>query len=186
MSAPDWLRWTLAAVMIAVAGYHLARFVLVRRQVDVELAHAAMAAAMVPMLLSASSHHHRGGLALVFVVAAAWFGARAVRRYVLYGPSGVGLLAAPMVGFGAMAYLLADPSRTASMSGMSGSSPAPALLGSVLVIAVAGLATSSVRDAAFAGGAARAPSPEVVGGPALALGCGLAVNLTTVFMLVAM
>jgi hypothetical protein len=200
MSAPAWLRWALAGVMLAVAGYHLVRLVLLRSRWDVELGHAAMGAAMVMMLVATPSGPRNRDLALVFAAAAAWFGGRSAWRYVLDGPRGVGLLVAPMVGSAAMAYMLAGPSHMSSMTGMSTPSAVPALLGPVLIVAVAGSAATALRRSASvpdlglgpaaaqlaAGRAAGRPRPDPARHRALAVGCGLAVNLTTVYMLVTM
>jgi hypothetical protein len=198
MSAPGWLRWALAVAMLAVAGYHLARLALVRLHRDVELGHAAMGAAMVMMLVAAPSGPWNRDLALAFAAATAWFGARSARGYVLDGPGASGLLVGPMVGSAAMAYMLAGPSHMSSMTGISSPSAAPA--STLLIVAVAGSAAITLRRSASgtdlrlgpappqlaARRAAGRPRPDPPRHRVLAVGCGLAVNLTTVYMLVTM
>jgi hypothetical protein len=213
MSAPGWLRWTLAAAMIAVVCYHLARLASARvrqRPIhhDVELGHAGMGVVMTAMLVGSLSVSLSRGLALAFVVSMLWFASRSVRNYLLAGPRGVARLLGPAVGCAAMVYMLAVLagvgrwSATAgtstagmhemsmpgmSMDGMSahGHSSPLAMLASPVVAGALVLAT--VALAAWT--VSRRPLRAEFGGNsaacALGIGCGLAVNVTTVYMLVA-
>ena len=206
MSAPGWLRWALAAAMIAVACYHLAR--LVRARIgrgaihrDVELGHAGMGVVMTAMLVGSLSESHSRDLALIFVASMLWFASRSIGRYVLDGPRGVGPLLEPAVGCASMVYMLAvlagiggsstmagmSMPDSATMAGMSmPGQPSPLavltspVLGTVLVLVTVALAAWSVGRWRI--------RVELVGDsvtPVLGLGCGLAVNVTTVCMLVA-
>ena len=84
MSAPPWLTATLAAVMIAVAGYCVARLVSAwwwRRptELDADGTHAVMGVAMAGMLAAGLRTLPAGMWAVVFGAAAVWFGGQAVR-----------------------------------------------------------------------------------------------------------
>ncbi|MDT5182076.1 MAG: hypothetical protein QOI29_234 [Mycobacterium sp.] len=224
MSTPGWLRWTLAAAMIAVVCYHLARLASARLRQrpihhDVELGHAGMGVVMAAMLVGSLSVSLSRGLALVFVVSMLWFASRSIRRYVLVGPRGVAPLLGPALGCAAMVYMLAvlagvgGSSATAgtsmagipemsipemsmpgmsmpgmSMDGMSAhghSSPLTLLASPVMAGA---LVLGTVALAAWT--VSRRPLRAQFGGnsaaSALGIGCGLAVNFTTVYMLVVM
>jgi hypothetical protein len=206
MPAPGWLRWTLAAAMVAVALYHLSRLGAARWrrarlydaciQVDVELTHTAMGTAMTVMTLDAVTHAALRSLGLVFVASMIWFASRAVHSYATTGPRSMGGPARQVIGSAAMAYMLlvlaAPSARSAvtgtmngAMTGMSmsgGGHPVLATLSSPFFRLVAVGATLGVAGWTLSRGRKRSVDAD----PTLSLGCQLAVSMTTVYMLVAM
>ncbi len=202
MAAPDWVRRILAVAMIGVAMYHLSRLAIFRRsgldpkptvvQVDVELTHVAMGSAMALMVSDTLAPDDLRGLVLVFVVPMFWFLLRTVRGYVRGGPKLADIAARQVIACAAMAYMLLAVAGTpmrpgfgAGMNGMSmGTSVSPALsafsspiLRLVVIVAIAGLCAWTVARH-------RAHAPSA--GPAMGVGCQLAVNATTIFMLIAL
>jgi hypothetical protein len=206
MAAPTWVRWILAVAMIAVAAYHLSRLTLPKwwrnrrygahARIDVELTHAAMGSAMTLMVLGAVAPAELRNLGLLFLAPALWFTSHAVSGLVLDGPRGADVAARQVVGCAAMSYMLvilagssAGPALartvTATMSGMSMSGAGPSSLTTfssplarlIAVVAVLGLCAWTI---------ARVRGRCVDAGPALGVGCQLAVNVTTIYMLVAM
>ncbi len=87
MGGPSWLADALAVVMITTAAYCASRVAAAWRwrrptQYDVDGAHAFMGVAMAGMLIPSLNPFGDGGWwEVVFGVAAAWFGARAVAGY---------------------------------------------------------------------------------------------------------
>ena len=86
MAGPSWLAGPLAAVMIATAVYCVSRLAVAWRRrrpadCDVDAAHVLMGVAMAGMLVPRLNPFGDAGWEVVFGVAAAWFGARAVRQY---------------------------------------------------------------------------------------------------------
>jgi hypothetical protein len=84
VSAPPWLTATLAAAMIAVAGYCVVRLVSAWRlrrptELDADGTHAVMGVAMAGMLMAGLHTLPAGLWAVVFGAAAVWFGGQAVR-----------------------------------------------------------------------------------------------------------
>jgi hypothetical protein len=206
MPAPAWLRWTLAAAMICVALYHSGRLANShwRRgqrpdpgaQVDVELTHAAMGSAMTLMVLDVMAPGDLRGVGLVFGALTLWFALRAVYSYVMDGPRAADLALRQVIGCAAMTYMLVAlaapsirpavaPAVTSEMNGMSMSGVGPSVLSPlsspVLRVIVIG-ATVALCGWTFARMRARCADA----GPALGLGCQLAVNATTIYMLVTM
>jgi hypothetical protein len=138
MSSTGWLLWTLTAVMVVVALYHVGRVagtvlrrpggVRSRRELDVDLTHATMGVAMALMLVGDLGAGMDERLAVAFVVPATWFVWRAVHDYVMDGPRAVGHHARQAAGCVAMVYMLraaaivssSHPPPVSSMSGMTG------------------------------------------------------------------
>jgi len=86
VAGPSWLAGPLAAVMIATAVYCVSRLAVAWRRrrpadCDVDAAHVLMGVAMAGMLVPRLNPFGDAGWEVVFGVAAAWFGARAVRQY---------------------------------------------------------------------------------------------------------
>jgi hypothetical protein len=208
VSADGWLRWTLAAAMIAVVCYHLARLAGARvreRPIhrDVELGHAGMGVVMTAMLVGSLSVSLSRGLALVFVVSMLWFASRSIRKYVLAGPRGFVRLLGPAVGCAAMVYMLAALAGVGRSSAMAGTSMAAmhkmsmpgmsapghssplAMLASPVMAGALVLATVALAAWTVSRRPLRAEFGRDSAASALGIGCGLAVNVTTVYMLVA-
>jgi hypothetical protein len=202
MSAPGWLRWALATAMIAVALYHSSRLVASGRrapqheahaEVDIELTHAAMGVAMTLMVLDALAPAYFLTLGWLFVVPTFWFVSRALHTYGANGLRSADVAARQVIGCTAMVYMLvvlAAPSSrpavartvTGAMSGMSMSGPSAlsAFVSPIrVIVVVATVVLCGWTIARMRGRAADA-------GPALGLGCQLAVNVTTIYMLLAM
>ncbi len=191
----DWLPWLLAAAMVGVAAYHVARLIATRvrhhaASMDVELTHAAMGAAMTAMLVGLVAPAADLWLALPFVAMATWFAVRGVHTYVMDGVTPRAVAAAwQVVGCAAMAYMLLAVVRSATTTHMAGmvmggngrsdvSWPGLRLLLVGATVAWAGWTMFRVVDGrSTSAGAGR------VG---LSAGCQLAMNMTTVYMLVAM
>jgi Domain of unknown function (DUF5134) len=113
MSAPPWLAAVLAAVMIAVAGYCVARLISAWRwrrptELDADGTHAVMGVAMAGMLAAGLRTLPAGVWAVVFGVAAVWFGGQAVRaqRGVAASPWRCPHPLPHVVETGAMVYML--------------------------------------------------------------------------------
>jgi hypothetical protein len=166
------------------------------------LGHAGMGAVMTAMLVGSLSESGSRDLELVFVASMLWFATRSVSRYVMDGPRGVGPLLELAVGCAAMVYMLAvlagiggtatmAASRMAGAATMAGAPmpgrPSPLavltspVLGTLLVLATVALTAWSAHRWHLT--AERAGDSVA---PMLGFGCGLAVNITTVCMLVAM
>jgi Domain of unknown function (DUF5134) len=185
MSAAGWLRWAIAALMIAIAGYHLARLAIARRrarrtEADVDLTHAAMGAAMAMMLVGALTAQASRGWALAFAGPTLWFVFRTLIDYVRQHPIGHPLTQAVISG--TMVFMLLGTATHGS--GMAMADQGPVLLLAAAVVAVAIRTTTSIgrRNDSAAGGvlASRVLAPN------LTAACQLAMNGTTVFMLVLM
>jgi hypothetical protein len=185
MSAPGWLRWAFATAMVAVAVYHLARLVGSRRPsrrapADVELTHSAMGVVMTVMLVGTLAPSDSRRLALMFAVPALWFLWRGLRSYVLDGARATGAPARQVLGCAAMVYMLVALAGSGpAMAGMPRSAVRvpSAALGAALVIATLAVAAWTVL---------RARAVRCAETPALNTGCQLAMNVTTVYMLMAM
>jgi Domain of unknown function (DUF5134) len=186
----SWLRWALAAAMIAVVVYHLARLAESRlgrhpARFDVELTHAAMGVVMTVMLVGSLAASDGRRLAMLFAAPLVWFIWRGMHSYVMDGPRAVGMPARQVIGCAAMVYMLialtGASSAATAVSGMSmpaTASPVPSpLLAGLLAVATLGVAGWTVMRARTTGASVR---------PALTVGCQLAMNATTVYMLVAM
>ena len=169
MTAPDWVRWTLAVMMMVAAGYHLSRGVRRSARLDAELAHGAAGVAMAAMLAGSVATTDARALAVAFALPLLWFAWRSVHVYVLDGPHFVLPTVQVAVGSAAMVYMLAV---LTSAHGMSDMSPV-----SVPVLAW-GLAIATV---AVTGWTVRRLRPGAV-----ATGCQAAMSLTTVVMLITM
>jgi hypothetical protein len=130
----------LAAVMIATAVYCVSRLAVAWRwrrpaENDVDAAHVLMGVAMAGMLVPRLNPFGDAGWEVVFGVAAAWFGARAVRQYL--GQRTGGRQAGQhvhhvhhLLASGAMLYMLACAAARAGVPlaapGMAGMAGAPA------------------------------------------------------------
>jgi hypothetical protein len=84
VGGPSWLAGILAAVMLAVAGYCVARLVSAWRwrrptELDSDGVHAVMGVAMAGMLVAGLRFVPAGAWAAVFGAAALWFGGQLVR-----------------------------------------------------------------------------------------------------------
>jgi uncharacterized protein DUF5134 len=89
MTGPSWLAGTFAAVMILIAAYSAGRLLFARRrgratETDADALHVVMGTAMAGMLVPRLNMLPASLWAVMFAVAAAWFGWHAIRRR---GPS---------------------------------------------------------------------------------------------------
>lgn len=150
------LRWALAAVLLALAGYHLAR--LVRRgpgpSRDVDVVHAAMAVVMALLLVAAAGPTAGWLLAVAFVAATLWFGVRSLDP--TYGRASGNLrqsaCCAAMVAM--IVIPLSAPGAMGGMPGMGPSAPAHSPL-LVLLAVQAGLILWTGAEVTRTGAAAR-------------------------------
>jgi Domain of unknown function (DUF5134) len=198
MSAPSWLADGMAIAMLTVALYCASRLVVARlthrrTHYSVDAVHTAMGVAMAGMLTSRLAS--TTGWALVFMVAAGWFGLRALGglRAARFGSAAVGSHLRHLVTSAAMVYMLvAAPSAAAAstptggvMAQMGGSPgvrfPTLALLFGVFMIGYTVMVTDRLSR--------HAPDPD--GGTAEAIlaprtvgCCQVAMNITMGYMLV--
>ena len=140
MAGPAWLAGPLAVVMIGTAVYCVSRLAAAWRwrrpaEYDVDAAHALMGVAMAGMLVPRLNPFGTGGWEVIFGVAAAWFGGRAVRQSLARHRAGDQaqhlhhlhhLLAS-----GAMLYMLACVAGVAGVAGVEAGVPMadPAMAG---------------------------------------------------------
>ena len=182
MAGAAWLRWSLAALMIAITCYHLVRVAARRRdEADVDLTQAAMGVAMSLMLVGALTTGASRAWALGFVAPTLWFVGRSLMGYIRLGLAAVGGPLRQTVVSAAMLVMLlvagAVPARagTPPMAVPSMGSAATTG-GSALVLAlVAGVAAVAVSTASQL-------RPRA-GSSLVRPGCQLAMNVTTVYML---
>jgi hypothetical protein len=88
VAGPSWVRWLLAAVLLAVAGYCVARLVVAQRVPHgypachraVDVAHLIMALGMAVMVSPVGGPVPAAGWETAFVLIAAWFLGAAARR----------------------------------------------------------------------------------------------------------
>jgi TRAP-type C4-dicarboxylate transport system permease small subunit len=205
MSSASWLSWTLAALMIGVALYHVARIVawphLGRcRELDVDVTHAVMGLTMAGMLVGSVTGQLGRSCIIGFGLATAWFGWRAADTCIAVGIRAVGHPLRQMLGCGAMLYMFAASANAFAIGNYRPEIQLPdgkVLLGSGFPLLTGLLAATGVvtaRTIITALGAAqdhRHHSPD--GGftnsalaPALAAGCQAAMSATTVYMLAMM
>ncbi|BEP13554.1 hypothetical protein acdb102_18650 [Acidothermaceae bacterium B102] len=182
MAGASWLRWSLAALMIAITCYHLVRVAAARRdEADVDLTHAAMGVAMALMLVGALTSGASRAWALVFVAPTLWFVGRSLVGYIRLGLAAVGGPLRQTVVSAAMLVMLLVAGAPAARAGSSpmampsmGSSATAG--GNVLVLAlVAGVAAVAISTASRL-------RPRT-GSSLVNPGCQLAMNVTTVYML---
>lgn len=206
-SAP-WLRWTLAAIMIATVVYHSRRLVIARRRrspggTDVDSAHAVMGLAMAAMLIGALPGRAGLWLAVVFMAPVMWFGAQLAKRYAVSGIRAAIQPSAHFLTCGAMVFMLAVGAAPSLLVGASGAGAASRMPGMGAAHDMAGMPgmagmNRSGYSPGFAGGwwagVALLLAVVVVAGWAMlgltsnrgkraAAGCQLAMNVTTAYML---
>jgi Domain of unknown function (DUF5134) len=186
VAGASWLRWSLAALMIAITCYHLVRLAAERRdEADVDLTHAAMGVAMALMLVGALTSGASRVWALAFVAPTLWFVGRSLVGYIRLG-LGLGLAAVggpvrqTVVSASMLVMLLVGgaPAARAGTSPMAmpGMSGAHVTGGNVLVLALAaGVAAVAISTASRL-------RPRT-GSSLVNPGCQLAMNVTTVYML---
>jgi Domain of unknown function (DUF5134) len=137
VAGPSWLAGPLAVVMIGTAVYCVSRLAAAWRwrrpaEYDVDAAHALMGVAMAGMLLPRLNPFGTGGWEVIFGVAAAWFGGRALRQYLARRRAGDQAqhlhYLHHLLASGAMLYMLACAAGAAgvpmagpAMAGMPGS-----------------------------------------------------------------
>ncbi|WP_345602970.1 DUF5134 domain-containing protein [Pseudonocardia adelaidensis] len=97
-----WVTGVLAAGCLAVGLFHIARLVVLRRDVASELAHAAMGAGMAAMFSPLDDPVPGPVWTLVFVLCLAWFGGAVLRSRTFGGDAGHHVVAS-----GAMLLVLA-------------------------------------------------------------------------------
>jgi Domain of unknown function (DUF5134) len=145
MAGPSWLAGAFAAVVILAGAYSASRLAISPRQgratePDADALHAVMGAAMAGMLVPRLSVLPNGVWAVIFGIAAAWFGGRAVRArgFAAAGPP-FRLPVPHLIECAAMLYMLlvhgprpAAGRAATAMSGMGASADA----GSFPVLAV--------------------------------------------------
>lgn len=160
------LRWALAVVLLALAGYHLRH--LVRRTPlpahpaarDVDVVHAVMGAAMAVLLVRDAGAGAEGLLAAAFLAATLWFGVRSLDP--AYGRTSANLrqslCCAAMTAM--VAVPLLAPTGMAGMASMPPSASGHALLAGVLALQ-AGLVLWTGVELAGAGAARRRPDAHL-------------------------
>jgi hypothetical protein len=201
MSGASWLRWSLAALMAAIALYHVVRLLAAHRrrqygEADVDLTHAAMGSAMAMMLVGALTLRTGHFWALGFTATASWFTLRTLLAYVRGGAGAVPHPLRQTVLSGAMLLMLfaattpgAATSGATQMRGMamSGGGAGASYRGLVFLVAAV-VAVVAIGTAAGLGG----PRYRVVAtsegtlAPRMTAACQLAMNATTVYMLLLM
>jgi hypothetical protein len=195
MTAPGWLADGLAISMLTVALYCASRLVVARlthrrTHYSVDAVHTAMGVAMAGVLTSRLAS--TTVWAMVFVVAAGWFGLRALSglRMARSGSAAVGSHLRHLVTSAAMVYMLvAVPSAAAAstptggateMSGSPGVRfPTLALLFGVFMIGYTVMVTDRLSR--------KAPDPEArdaILAPRTVGCCQVAMNITMGYMLV--
>ena len=184
MSAPGWSRWILVGLLLGVATYHLLRLLSGRwrrnsGKIYQELTHLITAAAMTAMLVGALAPAGDRLLTIMFGASAVWFAASSIHSYIVYGPATLGARAQLVAGCTAMTYMLTALEHRNPMASMGAHSIPSAPLTVLFVGAIAAVTVVSLRDL-------RACPTGLGARPALAAGCQLAMNATTVFMLVSM
>jgi uncharacterized protein DUF5134 len=123
--APTWLTDSLAAAMLAVAGYCAVRLLVARHRHrtthhSVDALHIAMGVAMAGMLSPGLGLDDKTRWVVVFVAAAGWFGLRAARGLVgvRSRASAVGSHLSHVLTSGAMVYMLtATPTAAFASTG---------------------------------------------------------------------
>ncbi|GAB3377190.1 DUF5134 domain-containing protein [Amycolatopsis echigonensis] len=207
MSGPAWLSGIFVALMTATSLFYAGRILLARilrrrTEFDVDLTHAAMGATMAVMLGGALSPGTAGILAVGAAVPTLWFAWRSVRRYVLADALAARHNAQQAVTPGAMLYMLVgiavigSASAThPSMPGMAGHGQTGSLAVDSLRLFAPMLAIPMLAVVVFTARRLRqqgtvpptATSPETgVLAPALAVGCQLAMSVTTTYSLIVM
>jgi len=204
VTTPFWLADALAVVMVSVAGYCAGRPVVARitgrpTHYSVDLLHVCMGGTMAAMLAPAVGLSHPGAWALVFAVAAGFFGILTGRTLLAgQGAAASGAQAQHLVSSGAMVYMLMAPAAMGAMPGMTmpmtssmamtptsmGGGlrlPSFAVLLAVLLIGMAGyiLLRLARHETAHAG-----LDGEVVLAPRSVACCQVAMNLTMGYMLI--
>ncbi|MDX6230524.1 MAG: hypothetical protein QOI76_3914 [Frankiales bacterium] len=197
MPGTPWLRWSLAALMAAIAAYHLVRLVAARRrarhgEVDVDVTHAAMGSAMAMMLLGGLTLRSSQVWATAFCAPAVWFGLRTLLAYVRGGARAVAHPVQQAVLSAAMLCMLlaaATPARAGTGStvmrgmAMSGSGAGGAGSRGLLVVAGAVVAVA-LATAAGLGRQGRSGDPRSgTLAPRTTAACQLAMTATTAYML---
>jgi hypothetical protein len=218
MTGPSWLTGTFAAIVILAGAYSASRLAISRlrgrpTEFDADALHAVMGAAMAGMLVPRLSVLPDVAWMVIFGIAAAWFGWRAVRTWSSAAASPPSRHPAPhLIECAAMLYMLlpvhgSHPAYAGARMGMAGmgASVGPAggfpALAIVLALFMLGYIVwttdrlaSLARARTAAAGPGRNPAPVRRGGqdgrPALAPGlaaCGkLAMSIAMGYMLILM
>ena len=141
MAGPSWLAGAFAAVVILAGAYSASRLAISLRrgratESDADALHAVMGAAMAGMLVPRLSVLPDGVWAVIFGIAAAWFGGRAVRArgFAAAGPP-FRLPVPHLIECVAMLYMLLVHGRRAAMA-MPGMGAPAGPAGSFPVLAV--------------------------------------------------
>jgi hypothetical protein len=141
MAGPSWLAGAFAAVVILAGAYSASRLAISLRrgratESDADALHAVMGAAMAGMLLPRLSVLPDGVWAVIFGIAAAWFGGRAVRArgFAAAGPP-FRLPVPHLIECAAMLYMLLVHGRRPAMA-MPGMGAPAGPAGSFPVLAV--------------------------------------------------
>jgi len=185
-----WLDLALAGAMALTAAHHLGRPLAARLsgrpcELDVNLAHAAMGAAMAAMLLGPPAREPRWAVAMA--IPTLWFLCRGVHAYVLHGRAAAAHPLREALLCAAMLYMLAahGPHAAMAMPGMT-TPQGPTNLAAVpalTVLFVLALAAVAVRSVPAAGRAHRAGTSVA---PAATAGCQLAMIGASGYMLALM
>jgi hypothetical protein len=207
MTAPSWLSYAFAAVMLATAAYCVARLVFARLRSrcvehDHDIAHVLMGVAMAGMLVPRLDPLDGTVWGVVFALTTAWFVVRVVRARRAAGHHLPHLFLSA-----AMLYMyLAEPSTsatgggTAGMAGMPGMGsagtdgvryPTVALALALVLCGYAVLVLDRMPQATatigvgHSGGAAQVPSRNLLA-PRSASCCDIAMCVTTAYLLITM
>jgi hypothetical protein len=198
MSGASWLRWSLAVLMAAIALYHVVRLVAAHRrrhygEADVDLTHAAMGSAMAMMLVGAVSLRTSQLWAAGFAGIAAWFVLRTLLGYVRAGAGAVMPPLRQSVLSGAMLLMLLAATTPAAggagstlMRGMAMSDAGASDRGLLFLVAAVVAIVAIGTAAGLAPRSRQAAASDGTLAPRMTAACQLAMNATTVYMLLLM
>jgi hypothetical protein len=163
----SWLSGGLAVVCLAVGLFHLARLIVLRRDVASELAHAAMGLGMAAMFSPLGNPLPALVWTVVFGLCGAWFAASALRAGRFGGDAGH-----HVVGSGAMLFMLAaghgapaaDPAH-AGHAAHGGAMAGTFGLASVVALVLAGYFAWYALSCSYACRRPEPPAPAPGSGP---------------------
>jgi hypothetical protein len=187
MAGSPWLVHTITAAMLVIAAYCAARLVAAWRwhrvtEPAVDAVHVVMGVAMAGMVVPRLDPLPGGSWMVVFGLAAAWFGAQAVRDLRRHDVAAAAHRLPHLLGCAAMLYMYAAMPSMEAMPGMASGPDLPAV-GVVLALALLG---HTWQNATRLAGIAD-PIPAAGSGlaPRLAVWCELLMGLAMAYALIA-
>jgi hypothetical protein len=197
MAGSPWLVHTMTATMLVIAGYCAARLVAAWRwhratEPAVDAVHIAMGVAMAGMIVPELDPLPSRSWVVVFVLAAAWFGAHAVRDLSRRDVAAAGHRVPHLLGCAAMLYMYAAMPSMDAMPGMASGPGAPAVA-ILLALALLGYAwqtatrlagiTEPIAVSGLSSAGAGLASELLA--PRLTASCELLMGLTMAYALIA-